>query len=106
MRKEVTGTTPFISANGTADGIVWIIDHGNPLQESATPTVAILRAFDASTMTEIYNSSMSAADAPGYGIKFTSPIVANGKVYIGTGHDPVSATNPQGEVDVYGQKSQ
>ena len=43
---------------------------------------------------------------PGTACKFTSPIVANGKVYIGTGHDPVSGTNPQGEVDVYGEKSQ
>ena len=41
---------------------------------------------------------------PGYGIKFTSPIVANGKVYISTGHDPVTASNPRGELDVYGLK--
>jgi hypothetical protein len=100
------GTTPFISANGSLDGIVWMIDHGNPLQTSGTPTAAILRAFDAGSLTEIYNSDDNANDAPGYGIKFTSPIVANGKVYIGTGHDPLGGPNPQGEIDVYGLKSQ
>jgi hypothetical protein len=30
--------------------------------------------------------------------------VANGKVYISTGHDPVTASQPQGEIDVYGLK--
>ena len=45
---------------------------------------------------------MNSGDAPGYGIKFTSPIVANGKVYIATGHTLTSASNPQSEIDVYG----
>ena len=101
------GTTPFISSDGTANGIVWMIDHGTPIQApgGATPTSAILRAYDANDLTnEIYNSAQNAADAAGLGIKFTSPIVANGKVYMGTGHDPLSTANPQGELDVYGLK--
>jgi hypothetical protein len=103
------GTTAFISANGTANGILWIIDHGQPLQNQdpsgAAPTAATLRAYDANNLaSELYNSGINAGDAPGYGIKFTSPIVANGKVYIGTGHDLVSVPNPQGELDVYGSK--
>jgi hypothetical protein len=96
------GTTPFISANGTSSAIIWMIDHGIPIQSPGTQTTAILRAYDAGSLTEIYNSGENAADAPGYGIKFTSPIVANGKVYITTGHDPLGGSNPQGEVDVYG----
>ena len=101
------GTTPFISADGTAGGIVWMIDHGQPLQSAGTQTAAILRAYDAGNLaTELYDSEENSADAPGYGIKFTSPIVANGKVYITTGHDPVSAVNPEGELDVYGLKEQ
>jgi hypothetical protein len=99
------GTTPFISANGSASGIVWMIDHGQPLQ-TGTPTSAILRAYDAGSLTEIYDSGEKAADAAGYGIKFTSPIVANGKVYVATGHDPLGGANPEGELDVYGLKSQ
>lgn len=101
------GTTPFISANGDSNGIVWILDHGHPLQDPAnpTPTSAVLRAYDATNLaTELYNSNQNVSDAPGYGIKFTSPIVANGKVFIGTGVTPISATNSQGELDVYGLK--
>jgi hypothetical protein len=100
------GTTPFISANGTASGIVWMIDHGIPIQGGGTQTPAILRAYDVASLTEIYNSADNDADTPGFGIKFTSPIVANGKVYIGTAHDPLGGPNPQGELDVYGLKTQ
>lgn len=99
------GTTPALSSSGNSGGIVWIIDHGQPVQ-SATPTNATLRAYDASNLaTELYNSSQVASDVPGLGIKFTSPMVANGKVYIGTGHDPSSVPNPTGELDVYGLRN-
>jgi uncharacterized protein YjdB len=99
------GTTPFISANGTNDGILWTIDQGQPLQtpDPGGPTNATLYAYDATNLaTEIYSSSTNSGDVPGYGIKFTSPIVANGKVYISTGHDLPSVANPRGEIDVYG----
>jgi hypothetical protein len=103
------GTTGFISANGTANGILWIIDHGQPLQnqnpDGAQPTAATLRAYDANNLaSELYNSGINSGDVPGYGIKFTSPIVANGKVYIGTGRDLTTAVSPRGELDVYGLK--
>ena len=100
------GTTPFISANNTSNGILWMIDHGQPLQSGTTQTNATLRAYNANNLSaaELYSSSTNSADVPGYGIKFTAPIVANGKVYISTGHDQVSSPNPQGELDVYGLK--
>jgi hypothetical protein len=61
------------------------------------------RAYDATNFpNELYNSGTTAADAAGYGIKFTSPVVANGKVDVSTGHDNYTVTNPQGEIDVYG----
>jgi len=106
IQENSYGTTPFISANGNANGILWMIDHGAPLQNNkVTPTNATLRAYDINNLTnEIYNSSTNSGDTPGLGIKFTSPIVGNGKVYISTGHDQVNATNPQGELDVYGLK--
>ncbi len=98
------GTTPFISANGSQDGIVWMIDQGVPLQQG-TPTAATLYAYDAQNFpNQLYSSSTNSADTAGYAIKFTSPVVANGKVYISTGHDLTSASNPQGEIDVYGLK--
>lgn len=102
--QHTLGTTPFISSNGNSSGIVWMIDEGVPLQ-AGTPTAATLRAYDADAFPNpLYNSSQNSADTPGYGIKFTSPIVANGKVYISTGHDPVNAPSPRGEIDVYGLK--
>lgn len=101
------GTSPFISANGTSDGIVWMIDQGNALQNGngAVPTKATLRAYDAANFPfELYDSNENSEDTPGYGIKFSSPVVANGKVYISTGHDLTTAAKPQGEIDVYGVK--
>ena len=82
---------------------MWMIDTGQPLQSPLTPTGATLRAYDATNLSnELYNSATNAADAPGFGIKFSSPIVANGKVYISTGHDAVTTPDPHGEIDVYG----
>ena len=104
VQEKTRGTTPFISSDGTANGILWMIDEGQPLG-SSTATTATLRAYDATNLTnELYNSGVNSGDAPGLGIKFTSPIVANGKLYISTGHDQESVPNPQGEIDVYGLK--
>jgi hypothetical protein len=101
------GTSPFISANGTSDGIVWYIDQGNPLQNASkvAPSSASLLAFDALNYpTQLYSSTANSGDTPGYGIKFSSPVVANGKVYISTGTDLTTVSNPRGEIDVYGLK--
>ncbi len=103
--ENTRGTTPFISSNGTNDGILWTIDQGQPLQSPQATTTATLYAYDATNLSnELYGSNVNSGDQAGIGIKFTSPIVANGKVYISTGHDPVSASKPQGEIDVYGLK--
>lgn len=107
IQENTRGTTPFISANGATNGILWMIDTGQPLQNSGqnAPTSATLRAYDAEQFPkELYNSGVHVEDVPGFGIKFTSPIVANGKVYISTGHDPATVSNPRGEIDVYGLK--
>ena len=102
------GTTPFISANGTSNALLWMIDHGDPLQNSSdvAPTSATLRVFNPNSLNngELYDSDMNSGDVPGYGIKFTAPMAANGKVYISTAHDLTTVTNPQGELDVYGLK--
>lgn len=106
VQENTRGTTPFISSNGTNDGIVWMIDEGLPLQNSAgTPTKATLRAYQAGDLSnELYNSSQNSGDVPGYGIKFTSPVVANGRVYVSTGLDLTSVSKPRGEIVVYGLK--
>ncbi len=114
INQGTRGTSPFISANGTSNGIVWMIDQGYPIQNTnkepgtgvtSPPTNATLFAYKADQFpAELYDSSMNAADTPGYGIKFTSPVVANGKVYISTAHDLTTVANPKGEIDVYGLK--
>ena len=101
------GTTPFVSSNGTSDGILWVLDHGKPIQDpvASTPTPAILRAYDATDVTHLlYSSAANPLDIPGFGIKFTSPIVVNGKVFITTAQDPVTVASPHGELDIYGLK--
>jgi hypothetical protein len=65
--------------NGT--GILWEIT-GNPHDSTTSGT---LRAFDASNLTnELWNSDVNPADNMGPIMKFVSPTVANGRVYIPT----------------------
>ena len=71
------GTTPSISANGTVNGIVWAAENTAP---------AVLHAYKAGNLLEIYNSNQAAnnRDHFGRGNKFVTPMIANGKVYVGT----------------------
>jgi hypothetical protein len=74
------GTTPSISANGTANGIVWAL-------ESSLSSPAVLHAYDATSLGhELYNSNQAASsrDSFGNGNKFITPMIVNGKVYVGT----------------------
>ncbi len=74
------GTSPAVSANGTLDAIVWAV-------ESNTGSAAVLHAYDATNLShELYNSTQapSSRDGFGNGNKFITPLVVNGKVYVGT----------------------
>jgi hypothetical protein len=75
------GATPAVSANGTSNAIVWVIDYVT----GASP--AVLHAYDATRLsTELYNTTHAPGnrDQAGNGVKFSVPTIANGKVYIGT----------------------
>src|SRR5260370_1236026 len=78
------GTTPSVSANGTTSGIVWAIENSG----------AILFAYDATDLTkELYDSNQPANNRDHFsGNKFITPVVVNGKVYVG----------PQTSVAVFG----
>ncbi|MGO9087796.1 MAG: pyrrolo-quinoline quinone [Terriglobales bacterium] len=72
------GATPSISANGASNAILWATENTDP---------AVLRAYDAGNLAnELYNSNQAAGgrDHFGAGNKFITPMVINGKVYVGT----------------------
>ena len=102
------GTTPSISTFGTTSAIVWAYERTS----GASPGNAVLHAYDALNLaTELYNSTQNATrDSFGIGgaIKFMTPTVCNGKVYVGTATSlagfglitPVAATEITGSVQL------
>ena len=71
------GTTPTVSANQNSNAIVWAIANSNP---------AVLYAFDATNLAhELWDSNQAGSrDHFGNGNKFITPMIANGKVFVGT----------------------
>ncbi len=68
MPIQAPGAVPSISANGSTNGIVWITDRS-----------AQLRAFDAADLShELYHADI------GSFVKFSTPTIADGKVFVGT----------------------
>jgi hypothetical protein len=97
------GATPSISANGTANGIVWAIERPDALGTAPGIQPAILIAYNATPVTGknvlpiLYTSASALIDGVrrdqgGCANKFAVPTIANGRVYVGT----------QNELDVFG----
>lgn len=72
------GTTPSISANGSSNGIVWAVTSGG--------SPAVLYAFKASDLSELYDTKQAPASRDSFGGTghFPTVTVMNGKVYVPT----------------------
>jgi len=71
---DYPGATPTMSANGESNGIIWEIQSGG-----------VLHAYNPTTLAELYNSNQAGGrDQLGSYVKFTTPAVADGKVFVGT----------------------
>ncbi len=69
------GTTPSISANGLNNAIVWAVENNG--------SGGVLHAYDAGNLAnEFYNSGENPTAFADN--KFVTPMIANGKVYVGT----------------------
>jgi hypothetical protein len=71
------GATLIISSDEGRNSILWATENTNP---------AVLHAYSASNLTELYNTTQAAngRDNFGNGNKYVAPTVANGKVYVPT----------------------
>jgi hypothetical protein len=71
------GAMPIVSASGTSNAIVWAVENG---------TNGVLHAYDATNLaTELYNSTQAANGRDTFAPnKYMTPMVTNGKVYVGT----------------------
>jgi hypothetical protein len=89
-----SGPVPSVSSNGGSNGIVWGMDNGSFASTCSGGTnCQVLYAYDAANLaTMLYNSNQAAnnRDVPGTAVKFTTPTIANGKVYV-AGKGSVSA---------------
>jgi hypothetical protein len=85
-----TGPTPSVSANGTTNGIVWVLDNSAYFGGGN----AVLAAYDATNLARLlYTSNANLArDNPGSAVELNIPTITNGKVYVGAGN----------QVDIYG----
>jgi hypothetical protein len=71
------GATPSVSANGSSNGIVWVVESSGG--------AGVLHAYDATNLgRELYNSNQAGTRDNFSDNKFITPMIANGRVYVGT----------------------
>jgi hypothetical protein len=67
-----------VSGNGNTNGVIWAVQDNNPAN-------GVLHAYDAGNLgSELYNTNQAGTrDTLGIASKFSIPLVANGKVFVG-----------------------
>jgi len=80
--KGQPGGELWVSANGTTNGIVWAtVPYSGDAEHATQP--GIVRAFNATTGAELWNSKQNAArDDLGSFAKNPAPVVSSGRVYV------------------------
>jgi outer membrane protein assembly factor BamB len=119
--RSMPGAFLSLSANGgdPKTGIVWAThptgcrptDPKTQCTDKKSPTCwcdanvgvfpGMLRAIDASSLKELWNSNQNPDDQLGYSAKFTAATIANGRVYVATFAEPAPKTGPA-KLVVYG----
>jgi hypothetical protein len=79
---EYPGAPLAISANGSSNGILWVVERFGDDESVSDP--GILRAYDPADLTNIFYDSSQAGtrDTLDYAAKFSVPLVVNGKVFV------------------------
>jgi hypothetical protein len=78
------GGCPIASSNGSTNGLIWVVDAS----QYATAGPAQLYAYNATNIQNPVYSSVTIPnrDVMGPAVKFVTPLVQSGKVYVGTGN--------------------
>lgn len=79
------------SSSGASNGLIWALTPGGSNSASQGKQAGVLRALDASMLSELWNSSSTVS--PGVLPKFAAPTVASGRIYV---------SNLDGQIQVYG----
>ena len=83
VSRPYPGGVLAVSSNGGSGAVLWATTPDSATNDG--PSTGELRAFDALTLTELWNSNQNATrDALGIFAKFSAPTVINGKAYVPT----------------------
>jgi hypothetical protein len=79
---QYPGAPLSISANGTNNGILWVVERFGNLSTGTAP--GVLRAYDPANLSNIFYDSNQAGsrDTLDFAAKFSVPLVINGKVFV------------------------
>jgi hypothetical protein len=80
----IRGGSFAISANTTSNGILWALQNNGASANNDVGNPGVLFAYDANNLsTELYNrSQVGNRDSLDSAVKFSVPLVANGKVFV------------------------